>query len=89
MDAVKELDQLIATLDGAVGHTVAANGAGDAIERMLEAPDRATRVRSLRDSPALVRFRAELVRGAVRTDTAARSLRLVRQLVRTLVATGG
>lgn len=91
MNAIEELDRLIGALDDVVAHRVGENvenAESDAIAKALQSPGRKTAVRSLRDSESLNRLRAELASDQVRSDTVAQSLRLVRQLVGALVATG-
>lgn len=104
MDAVRELDQLIDALDGAVARKVgvtAARASGadaapvgedgrsaDAIDRVRQAPGRTTQVRSLRETPAFDRLREEMVAGVVRNDTAAAALAIVRQLLTAMIPVG-
>ena len=51
---------------------------GDAIDRILARPPRRTRVRSLRDHPAIIGFRRELEDDLVRADTVRAVLGLIR-----------
>jgi len=54
---------------------------GDAIDATLVAPRRTTQAVSLRDHPAVERFRRELSDGLIRADTAHRFLSLIRILL--------
>ena len=51
---------------------------GDAIDRILARPARRTRVRSLRDHPAIIGFRRELEDDLVRADSVRQVLGLIR-----------
>ncbi len=97
-NASAALDELMDTLDGVLGQTdaggaaetepggAAAGATGDAIDAVLSSPPRATRVRSLRQSPEAEAFRQAVVDGLIRVDTANRLLQLVNSVVVRLLA---
>lgn len=53
----------------------------DAIDRILAAAPRRTRVRSLRDAPVVARFREDLTHGLIRVDTANVLFRIITDLI--------
>ena len=75
----KTLDELVGTLEGAVGREAA--GAGDAIDEVLKGPGRSTQAVSIRQSPEVDAFRRELIDGLIRVDTVNQVLRLVNEWV--------
>jgi len=84
-DATKVLDDLLDSL------ATAADGSRpdpvrrpDAIDAVLAAPPRTSRVRSLRDSPVVAQFRQELLDGLIRADAARRLLALIAEVVKRL-----
>ena len=83
-DVTRVLDELLETLESKAG-TQSENGRGDAIDAVLSAEPRTTKVASLRDSPEVRAFREALVDGLIRVDTANQLLRLVNELIVRLV----
>jgi hypothetical protein len=73
-DVSKTFDRLIEQLESLTTDT---NRPPDAIDRILSSAPRRTEVRSLRDDPAVKRFREDLTNGLIRVDTAGAVLRLV------------
>jgi len=63
--------------------------APDAIDAALAAPSRTTSVSSLRDDPAIVAFRRELIDGMIRADTAHRLLSLLSTILDRMSAMRG
>ena len=83
-DVTRVLDDLVDALEVRVGDARDAGdagGEGDAIDAVLNGPARTTQVVSLRAAPEVAAFRAALVDGLIRVDTANRLLRLVHELV--------
>jgi hypothetical protein len=78
-------ETLITTLENVLRNTLdspgGAAGATDAIDRELAAPERQTRVISLRDTDVMAAFRDELSDGLIRADTVNRVLQLVNDIV--------
>ena len=74
-DATRELDVLTEKLERAV------SGSRDAIDRIVQGPRRKTDAKSIRNDPAMQRFRRELADGLIRADTANQLLRLVSRLI--------
>ena len=74
-DATRELDALTEKLERAV------SGSRDAIDRIVQGPRRKTDAKSIRNDPAMQRFRRELADGLIRADTANQLLRLVSQVI--------
>lgn len=74
-DATRELDALTEKLERAV------SGSGDAIDRIVQGRRRKTDAKSIRNDPAMQRFRRELADGLIRADTANQLLRLVSQVI--------
>ncbi len=74
-DATRELDALLEKLERAT------SGSGDAIDHIVNGPRRKTDARSIRNDPAMLRFRRELADGLIRADTANQLLRLVSQVI--------
>lgn len=73
-------DQIMRLLEGDEGGAPEAGepATGDAIDRALARPARRTRVRSLRDHPAIIGFQRELEDDLVRADTVRQVLGLIR-----------
>ena len=73
-------DQIMQLLEGDEGGAPdpAEPATGDAIDRALARSARRTRVRSLRDHPAIIGFRRELEDDLVRADTVRQVLGLIR-----------
>ena len=74
-DATRELDALTEKLERAV------SGPRDAIDRIVQGPRRKTDAKSIRNDPAMQRFRRELADGLIRADTANQLLRLVSRVI--------
>ena len=76
-DTIQKLDELIATLEGAVKNRTT----DDALDRILNEPARTTATRSLRDDATIRQFRTELSDGLIRVDSLNQLLGLVTQVV--------
>lgn len=74
-DATRELDALTEKLEQVV------SGSRDAIDRIVQGPRRKTNAKSVRNDPAMQRFRRELADGLIRADTANQLLRLVSRVI--------
>ena len=74
-DATRELDALTEKLERVV------SGSGDAIDHIVQGPRRKTNAKSVRNDPAMQRFRRELADGLIRADTANQLLRLVSRVI--------
>ena len=83
-DVTRVLDELLDTLESRSARR-RESGSGDAIDAVLSAPARGTKVQSLREAPEVASFREALVDGLIRVDTANQLLRLVHELVVRLV----
>ena len=79
-DVTQVLDALVDTLEVRLAKQ-RAGGRGDAIDAVLNGPARTTLVASLREAPEVAAFRAALVDGLIRVDTANRLLRLVHEVI--------